>query len=108
MSSSSPLVPHYQKEIVTSMNSAPIQSVPVSKPGLPLLGPENTLYDCPFCNASIKTSVQYTSTALTYIAGALWCTACCLCCIPLCSDSTKNADHYCPSCHRYLGTYKRS
>ncbi|XP_063633728.1 uncharacterized protein LOC134804554 [Cydia splendana] len=116
MNGSGPLLPHsytpaqIQKKDA-SMNQSlatAIGSAPVFKAGMsPLLGPENTLCECPFCSASIKTAVQYSTTSRTHMAAALWCLACCLCCVPYGSDSAKNADHYCPSCHRYLGTYEK-
>ncbi|KAL0850232.1 hypothetical protein ABMA28_012086 [Loxostege sticticalis] len=70
-----------------------------------LLGPENTITVCQFCNASIKTAVKYTTTSRTHIAAALWGLLCCLCCVPYGTESAKNSDHYCPNCQRYLGTY---
>ncbi|XP_048004816.1 lipopolysaccharide-induced tumor necrosis factor-alpha factor homolog isoform X2 [Leguminivora glycinivorella] len=117
MNGTGPLLPHnyntaqIQKKDNTSLNQSlatAIGPAPANRAGMsPLLGPENTLCECPFCNASIKTAVQYTTTSRTHIAAALWCLACCLCCVPYGSDSAKNADHYCPSCHRYLGTYEK-
>ncbi|XP_052753855.1 lipopolysaccharide-induced tumor necrosis factor-alpha factor homolog isoform X2 [Galleria mellonella] len=72
-----------------------------------LLGPENSITVCQFCQASIKTSIKYTVTARTHIAAALCGLICCCCCIPYLSESAKNADHYCPNCHKYLGTYEK-
>ncbi|XP_052747380.1 lipopolysaccharide-induced tumor necrosis factor-alpha factor homolog [Bicyclus anynana] len=84
----------------------------VSSPNAPrpiplLLGPDNTVTVCPFCNNNIKTSVRYKSTTRTHILAVLCCFVCCCCCIPYCMDSAKNADHYCPSCKNYLGTYEK-
>ncbi|XP_063832619.1 lipopolysaccharide-induced tumor necrosis factor-alpha factor homolog [Ostrinia nubilalis] len=81
--------------------------VPSANAGPLLLGPENTILDCPFCHHQIKTAVQYTNNSGTHIAAALWGRICFLCCIPYCGESAKNADHYCPNCAKYLGTYRR-
>ncbi|KAL0850231.1 hypothetical protein ABMA28_012085 [Loxostege sticticalis] len=81
-------------------------SAPAANTGQLLLGPENTIVECPFCHKQIKTAVKYSSHTGTHIAAAIWGRMCCLCCIPYCSDSAKNADHYCPGCQRYLGTYR--
>ncbi|KAL0895762.1 hypothetical protein ABMA27_011818 [Loxostege sticticalis] len=72
-----------------------------------LLGPETSIVDCPYCQSHIMTTVKHTSNTNTHIAAANWSRLCCLCCIPFCSDSAKNADHYCPCCQKYLGTYRK-
>ncbi|VVD01428.1 unnamed protein product [Leptidea sinapis] len=81
----------YIEAVVTTMSTPPpkISNEPVSQVESPLLGPENTIVSCPYCHASVKTAVN------------------CCCCIPYCSDSAKNSDHYCPNCSRYLGTYEK-
>nr|XP_004928517.1 lipopolysaccharide-induced tumor necrosis factor-alpha factor [Bombyx mori] len=73
----------------------------------PLLGPGNTDTICPFCRASIRSAIKYSITSKTHIAAALWCLVCCLCCMPYASDTCKNVDHFCPNCHKYIGTYAR-
>ncbi|CAG9563523.1 unnamed protein product [Danaus chrysippus] len=73
------------------------------------VGPEPMPLICPACHASVKSKVEHSSTTGTHIMAALLCL--CLCwpcvCVPYCVDSCQNADHYCPSCNAYLGTYKR-
>ncbi|KAI5632529.1 LITAF-like zinc ribbon domain-containing protein [Phthorimaea operculella] len=93
---------------VASGPTVPLVHTTVSAP-LPhlLLGPENTVTTCPFCHASIKTAVKYTTTTRTHIAAVLYGLMCCCCCIGYCSDSAKNSDHYCPNCQRFLGTYQK-
>ncbi|XP_059049179.1 lipopolysaccharide-induced tumor necrosis factor-alpha factor homolog [Achroia grisella] len=92
-------------------NSAPVlltsQPSPNPLPVPTLVGPDNSYTVCQFCHASIKTSVRYTVTTRTHISAALCCIACCCCCIPYLSESAKNTDHYCPNCHKYLGTYEK-
>ncbi|XP_026323559.1 lipopolysaccharide-induced tumor necrosis factor-alpha factor-like [Hyposmocoma kahamanoa] len=79
----------------------------VVPPPIVLLGPDNTVTTCPFCKASVKTEVRHTVTSRTHVTAILCTLACCCCCIPYCMESTKNSDHYCPSCQKYLGTYKK-
>ncbi|KAJ2946452.1 hypothetical protein O0L34_g12495 [Tuta absoluta] len=94
--------------VISSPASPPVLQTTGSVP-LPhlLLGPENTVTTCPFCHASIKTAVKYTTTTRTHIAAILYGLMCCCCCIGYCSDSAKNSDHYCPNCQRFLGTYEK-
>ncbi|GBP21417.1 Lipopolysaccharide-induced tumor necrosis factor-alpha factor homolog [Eumeta japonica] len=72
-----------------------------------LLGPNNTTTVCPICSASIRTAVKYTTTTRTHISAALCCMICFMGCIPYCSDSARNTDHYCPNCDSYIGTYEK-
>lgn len=65
---------------------------------------------CPYCNATIVTSVTYNPGTLTWLAcGGLilvgcW-AGCCL--IPFCIDGMQDAVHSCPNCRRQLGAYRR-
>ncbi|RVE45590.1 hypothetical protein evm_009787 [Chilo suppressalis] len=72
-----------------------------------LLGPENGVITCPFCQALVRTEIKHTTTTRTHTLSLLYCLICCCCCIPFCCDSAKNTDHYCPSCKKYLGTYEK-
>ncbi|CAG9783055.1 unnamed protein product [Diatraea saccharalis] len=72
-----------------------------------LLGPENAVTTCPFCQASVRTNIKHTTTTRTHITAVLCSFICCCCCIPYCCDSAKNTDHYCPSCLKYIGTYEK-
>lgn len=65
---------------------------------------------CPYCTATIVTSVQYTPGTLAWLAcGGLilvgcW-AGCCL--IPFCIDGMQDAVHSCPNCRRQLGVFRR-
>ncbi|KAF8367151.1 hypothetical protein PRIPAC_84980 [Pristionchus pacificus] len=71
--------------------------------------------DCPHCNAHVVTHIERTAGALTWLIVGIcfflgfflafipWC----LCCIPFCADSCLDVLHFCPSCRRALGRYKR-
>ena len=65
---------------------------------------------CPYCTATIVTSVMYSPGTLTWLAcGGLilvgcW-AGCCL--IPFCIDGMQDAVHSCPNCRRQLGVFRR-
>ncbi|XP_026323560.1 lipopolysaccharide-induced tumor necrosis factor-alpha factor homolog [Hyposmocoma kahamanoa] len=88
-------------------NPLPAQSATGVSSPVVLLGPENCVTTCPFCQASIKTAVRHTITSRTHLTALLCTLLCCCCCIPYCMESTKNSDHYCPACQKYLGTYEK-
>ncbi|XP_046389828.1 lipopolysaccharide-induced tumor necrosis factor-alpha factor homolog isoform X1 [Ischnura elegans] len=71
-------------------------------------GPEAQHLTCPSCRATVTTKVLHENSTKTHIICLIMCVVglwpCCL--IPYCVDSCKNANHYCPSCNAYLGTYK--
>ena len=65
---------------------------------------------CPYCTATILTSVTYTPGTLAWlVCGGLilvgcW-AGCCL--IPFCVDGMQDAVHSCPNCRRQLGCFRR-
>ncbi|XP_037046421.1 lipopolysaccharide-induced tumor necrosis factor-alpha factor homolog [Bradysia coprophila] len=73
----------------------------------PQVGPESTMVTCPSCRASVRTQVRHESTTKTHLIALLLCV--CFCwpciCVPYCVDSCKNANHYCPSCGSFIGSY---
>ncbi|KAJ8726880.1 hypothetical protein PYW08_015277 [Mythimna loreyi] len=72
------------------------------------LGPEPCSMTCPSCGASIVTTLRAEPTTKTHLMALCLCCICIfLTCIPYCVDSCQNADHLCPNCNAYLGTYKR-
>ncbi|CAH4036462.1 unnamed protein product [Pieris brassicae] len=76
--------------------------------GIVPVGPEPSRIVCPSCQATIVTKIDRIATTKTHlIACCLFLFLCWPCtCVPYCMDSCKNADHYCPNCNAYLGTYK--
>nr|XP_027203607.1 lipopolysaccharide-induced tumor necrosis factor-alpha factor homolog [Dermatophagoides pteronyssinus] len=65
---------------------------------------------CPSCQANIVTDVHYENGLLTYIlSGGLCLLGCWLgcCLIPLCVDSCKDVDHYCPLCRTLIHKTRR-
>ncbi|TGZ65442.1 hypothetical protein CRM22_005862 [Opisthorchis felineus] len=63
---------------------------------------------CPHCRYYGPTRVHTESGCLAWVLCLVMCFfglwfGCCL--IPFCLDSTKDATHYCGSCHRPLGRY---
>ncbi|XP_013195304.1 lipopolysaccharide-induced tumor necrosis factor-alpha factor homolog [Amyelois transitella] len=92
---------HSDGIILANQNQSPPPiNVPVS------LGPTNTVTICQYCHASVRTSVRHTVTNRTHMT-AILCWICCCCCLPYCMNSTKNCDHYCPNCNKFLGTYEK-
>ncbi|KAJ8723897.1 hypothetical protein PYW07_007877 [Mythimna separata] len=72
-----------------------------------------TLFNCPKCDERIVTSVTYTSTNKTHmLAGFVcgitcWCCICCLAAIPYLTKIFKEAQHTCPNCKAFLGSYSK-
>ncbi|XP_041974487.1 lipopolysaccharide-induced tumor necrosis factor-alpha factor homolog [Aricia agestis] len=76
-------------------------------PGPIVLGPGPTGLQCPKCNKSIVTRVDYVPNNRTHIVSAGLCViagCCCGCFVPYCMKSCKTANHYCPKCTAYLGS----
>ncbi|XP_041973084.1 lipopolysaccharide-induced tumor necrosis factor-alpha factor-like [Aricia agestis] len=75
---------------------------------VPVVGPKPSQVTCPSCKSSIMSKVKHKPTTKTHLIALLLCL--CLCwpcvCVPYCVDSCRNADHYCPSCNAYIGTYQ--
>ncbi|KAG5675421.1 hypothetical protein PVAND_005327 [Polypedilum vanderplanki] len=71
------------------------------------VGPNSTRLTCPSCHAVISTRVERKSSAKTYIVAVLLCVFLCwpCVCVPFCTNSCRNANHYCPNCKAFLGTY---
>uniref|UniRef100_W8CB75 Lipopolysaccharide-induced tumor necrosis factor-alpha factor n=1 Tax=Ceratitis capitata TaxID=7213 RepID=W8CB75_CERCA len=70
----------------------------------PPVGPKSTQMRCPQCKCLIKSEVRHRSTWKTHIACLLLCCTGC-CCLPYCMDTCRNANHFCPMCGAFLGTY---
>ncbi|XP_039962512.1 lipopolysaccharide-induced tumor necrosis factor-alpha factor homolog [Bactrocera tryoni] len=71
----------------------------------PLVGPESTQLRCPQCKCTVRTNVKYNSTPKTHLACTLLAWTCCCCCLPYCMNSCRNANHFCPMCDTFIGTY---
>ncbi|KAJ8724901.1 hypothetical protein PYW07_015859 [Mythimna separata] len=71
------------------------------------MGSKPTPTTCPSCNQEIITRVEYKATTKTHLFAVLLCIVFWPCvCLPYCIDSCRNADHYCPNCSAYIGSYK--
>ncbi|PZC74327.1 hypothetical protein B5X24_HaOG207961 [Helicoverpa armigera] len=75
----------------------------------PFIGPKESPMTCPSCQQRITTKVEYQATMRTHVCALMFCMVGCIPCmiIPYVMDSCKNADHYCPECNAFLGTYIR-
>ncbi|KAG6448061.1 hypothetical protein O3G_MSEX005320 [Manduca sexta] len=62
---------------------------------------------CRSCGMEIITRVESRPTMRTHLFAALLCLIGCwpCVCVPYCVDSCNNADHYCPNCNAYVGSY---
>ncbi|XP_026313790.1 lipopolysaccharide-induced tumor necrosis factor-alpha factor homolog [Hyposmocoma kahamanoa] len=71
------------------------------------VGPKPATLTCPSCGESIVTRVKHMPTTKTHLVAFGMCVFCCWCClcIPYCTDSCQNADHYCPNCDAFIGVY---
>ncbi|XP_004533777.1 lipopolysaccharide-induced tumor necrosis factor-alpha factor homolog isoform X2 [Ceratitis capitata] len=92
------MVPPPQSHTVIIQTTRP-SSVPVSS------GP--TRITCPSCHAQVLTTVKHQATTRTHFWALILCLVFCwpCVCVPYCMDSCQNANHYCPNCNAYIGTY---
>ncbi|KAL0883749.1 hypothetical protein ABMA27_015854 [Loxostege sticticalis] len=72
------------------------------------VGPSQMMVTCPSCLAPITTRVEHKPNTKTHMIALAMCVFMLWCCawIPYVKDSCQNADHYCPNCSAYLGSYK--
>ncbi|KAJ8724902.1 hypothetical protein PYW07_015860 [Mythimna separata] len=70
------------------------------------MGPKPAPITCRSCNQQIVTRVELKSSTKTHLFALLLCCVFFPCaCLPYCIDSCHNADHYCPNCNAYIGSY---
>uniref|UniRef100_A0A1I8NQQ1 LITAF domain-containing protein n=1 Tax=Stomoxys calcitrans TaxID=35570 RepID=A0A1I8NQQ1_STOCA len=95
---------NHQHVITTAPTQMPsVINVTTNSP--PPVGPKPIDIYCPYCHCRITTRIEHNATTKTHIVAViLGCTICC-CCLPYCIDSCRNANHFCPSCGAYIGTY---
>ncbi|KAM8711265.1 hypothetical protein ACLKA7_000411 [Drosophila subpalustris] len=72
------------------------------------IGSGPTRIRCPSCHAEVVTTVKSTPSGRTHCWALILCLFICwpCVCLPYCMDSCQNADHYCPSCSAYIGTFE--
>ncbi|XP_039746283.1 lipopolysaccharide-induced tumor necrosis factor-alpha factor homolog [Pararge aegeria] len=71
------------------------------------MAPGPTPYVCRSCNQQIVTRVERIPSMRTHLCAVLLCLIGfwpCVC-VPYCVDSCNNAEHYCPNCSAYVGSY---
>ncbi|XP_036220774.2 lipopolysaccharide-induced tumor necrosis factor-alpha factor isoform X1 [Bactrocera oleae] len=73
----------------------------------PPVGPSAQELTCPRCLQRVRTLVVYEPThgRLCMSICALLCICWPCVCVPYCMDSCQNANHYCPNCNAFIGTY---
>lgn len=75
------------------------------------MGPGPTGTTCMTCHKNIVTRVEYVPNNRTHIVSAALCVlagCCCGCFVPYCMRSCKTANHYCPQCQAFIGSYTHS
>ncbi|KAL0883746.1 hypothetical protein ABMA27_015851 [Loxostege sticticalis] len=108
-----PLPPPYSEEesqakAATAVTAAPTVTVlPGAVVVQPAFSSEPSKTYCKSCHAEIVTNVKFKNTTKTHMFAAGLCFIGGLLCvwIPYYVKSCRNADHYCPNCGAYLGTY---
>ncbi|XP_023172731.1 lipopolysaccharide-induced tumor necrosis factor-alpha factor homolog [Drosophila hydei] len=72
------------------------------------IGSGPTRIRCPSCQAEVVTTVKSTPSGRTHCWALILCLFICwpCVCLPYCMDSCQNANHYCPNCSSYIGTYE--
>jgi len=74
----------------------------------PVFGHRPVTMVCPHCQQNITTSTDSEPSAMAYVISAVLCIVglwpCA--CVPCCIDSLQTVRHKCPSCRKYLGSYK--
>ncbi|CAH0629018.1 unnamed protein product [Chrysodeixis includens] len=71
------------------------------------MGPMPANITCKSCGHEIVSRVDMKPSLKTHLFAALLCLIGCWPCvvIPYCANSCYDADHYCPNCSAYIGTY---
>ncbi|EAA15026.4 lipopolysaccharide-induced tumor necrosis factor-alpha factor homolog [Anopheles arabiensis] len=73
----------------------------------PQVGPDPMTITCPTCHATVRTKVKHESTTSTHACALLLWIVCWPClCLPYCCNSCRDANHYCPRCNTFIGSYK--
>ena len=102
-----PASAHTQATHTTTIIQQPTAAVVV---GNAMYGESPVSMVCPYCTATIVTSVSYTPGTLAWLAcGGLILVGCWggCCLIPFCIDAMQDACHTCPNCRRQLGVFRR-
>ncbi|CAG9791857.1 unnamed protein product [Diatraea saccharalis] len=96
--------PVEQQPVAAMAYVAPANAIMVQ--AIPLLGSKPTSTVCRSCNKQIVTRTERRTTTKTHLIALAMCAVglWCCCCLPYYMDSCQSMDHYCPSCHAYLGT----
>ncbi|CAD7076767.1 unnamed protein product [Hermetia illucens] len=73
-----------------------------------VVGPDPVRCICPSCGAHILTKMKYEPNTRTHVVALILCLFICwpCVCLPYCMDSCQNANHYCPNCDAFIGTYQ--
>ncbi|CRL01125.1 CLUMA_CG014488, isoform A [Clunio marinus] len=98
----------YQHQSIPQ-HSIPVQNQPqvVTVITGDYFGPNPKSITCSSCRQNVVTRVDFESSTKTHLVAAVICLVFWPCvCVPYLTDSCKNANHYCPHCGAYLGSYR--
>ncbi|CAO1323496.1 unnamed protein product [Diamesa serratosioi] len=104
--------PSYQQHYQPQQYYQPQQQAQVIQTSIimqsTVVGPDPTIATCPSCRATITTTVRHEAGNKTHLfALGLCLIGCWPCCLyPYCIDSCQNANHTCPNCNSFVGTYR--
>ncbi|XP_053676155.1 lipopolysaccharide-induced tumor necrosis factor-alpha factor homolog [Anopheles nili] len=71
------------------------------------VGPDSMQITCPTCHSMVQTTVKRESTNSTHLWALVLCILCCpLVWLPYFCNSCQDANHYCPKCNTFIGSYK--
>ncbi|XP_070506893.1 lipopolysaccharide-induced tumor necrosis factor-alpha factor homolog [Chironomus tepperi] len=92
----------HQHQFYPGQQGAPVVTIIANT----IYGPDPKVITCPSCGQMVTTRIDYESSTKTHLMAGLLCLLIWPCFwLPYAIDSCKNANHLCPSCNAYLGTY---
>ncbi|XP_052866973.1 lipopolysaccharide-induced tumor necrosis factor-alpha factor homolog [Anopheles cruzii] len=105
--------PHHAPPMVVDTDPIKSQEPPLLQTTVivtsPQVGPDPTTIICPSCRATVVTRMEYETTTKTHLCAGLLCLFLCWPCafIPYCSTACRDANHYCPNCGSFIGSYRK-
>ncbi|XP_053962590.1 lipopolysaccharide-induced tumor necrosis factor-alpha factor-like isoform X3 [Anastrepha ludens] len=99
---------HYQPPPPPIPSHTETVIIQTSHPMLVPVSSEPTRIVCPSCHAQVLTTVKHQVTTRTHVWALILCLICCwpCVCVPYCMNSCQNANHYCPNCNAFIGSYR--
>ncbi|XP_053962589.1 lipopolysaccharide-induced tumor necrosis factor-alpha factor homolog isoform X2 [Anastrepha ludens] len=88
--------------------SGPTVIIHTTAPTFNVISNEPATITCPSCHAVVRTTVIYQPSLSTHLWALILCLFICwpCVCVPYCMNSCQNANHYCPNCNAFIGSYR--